>query len=161
MGRTRFALPNEPLACRSGQSKSCSVLAMGAAAPHRQVDRSPPQEVQNLRVGPLGEHRVLERRPRPFGLVRTDSKRVRSLGTSQKKREREGERRIGGSRRESTEVQGHDDTATHSTLPTKDAPWPTLERLKKLAEKNMPNTITFVPYRMKKMLCSSPQLEDE
>ena len=79
MWRTRGALPNEPPACRSDQSKSCSVLAMGAAAPHRQVDRSPPEEIQNLPVGgsvvplaqrrvheePLGEHGVVERRPRP------------------------------------------------------------------------------------------------
>ena len=59
-----------------------TVLATGAAAPHRQVDRSPLKEIQNLPVGgsvvplaqrrhedPQGEHRVVERRPRPFVLA--------------------------------------------------------------------------------------------
>ena len=77
-GEDTLRASDEPLACRSGQSKSCSVLVMGAAAPHRQGDRSPPREIQNLTVGSvvplaqrrvheesLGEHTVVERRPRP------------------------------------------------------------------------------------------------
>ena len=60
-----------------------------------------------------------------------------------------------------TEMPEHDDKATHSTLPTNAAPWQTLEHLKKLAENNMPNTITFIPHRLGKALCSSLQLKDK
>ena len=50
MGRSCGEAPDEPLAGRSGESKSSTVLAWGAAASHRQVDRCPPEEVQNLPV---------------------------------------------------------------------------------------------------------------
>ena len=49
-----------------------------------------------------------------------------------------------------TEMPGHDDTATHSAPPANDVPLPTLDHLKKLAEKNMPNTITCIPHRLRK-----------
>ena len=51
MGRTCGETPGEPLDGCSGESKSSTILALGAAAPHGQVDRSPPEEVQNLPVG--------------------------------------------------------------------------------------------------------------
>ena len=79
MGRSCGEAPDEPLAGRSGESKSSTVLALGAAAPHRQVDRCSPEEIQNIPVGksvlqmaqrwmheePVGEYWMVSGRPRP------------------------------------------------------------------------------------------------
>ena len=43
MGGSRGETSDKPLASGSGESKSSTVLAMGAAAPHRQVDGCPPR----------------------------------------------------------------------------------------------------------------------
>ena len=79
MGRSCGEAPDEPLAGRGGESKSSTVLAFGAAAPYRQVDRCSPEEIQKFSVGrsavqvaqrrmheePVGEHWMVEGRPRP------------------------------------------------------------------------------------------------
>ena len=49
-----------------------------------------------------------------------------------------------------TEMLDDHITTTHRALPGDEAPWPILERLKELAKQNMPNTITFIPHRMRK-----------
>ena len=83
MGRSCGEAPDEPLAGRGGESKSSTVLALGAAAPHRQVDRSSPEEIQKFSVGrsavqmaqrwlheePVGEYWMVEGRPRPLVLA--------------------------------------------------------------------------------------------
>ena len=83
MGRSCGEAPDKPLAGRSGESKSSTVLALGAAAPHRQVDRCSPEEIQNIPLGrsvvpmgqrwmheePLGEYWMVEGRPRPLVLA--------------------------------------------------------------------------------------------
>ena len=57
-----------------------------------------------------------------------------------------------------TEMPGQDNTPLQRPLPGDEAPWPTLERLRELATKNMPNAITFIPHRVRNRfarICSS------
>ena len=46
-----------------------------------------------------------------------------------------------------TETPDQDNTPLQRPLPGDEASWPTLERRRELAKKNMPNTITFIPQR--------------
>ena len=47
------------------------------------------------------------------------------------------------------EMPDQDSTPLPRPLPRNEAPWPILERLRELANKNISNTITFIPHKMR------------